>query len=825
MKEKLKKKISIGMFQSIQGKIIQLGSIAFIGILLLGIVGLYGIEKITQSSDMEGKINEINQLQGKNEAADSLYIYYNDESYLNTITDNLQQMKGLATEIEKSIDKKFDSDMNTIVANIENSIKNYQEIIPLSSERSFDQSQGLYAQYKNAADSVQTQMVNLMNENTWADTNWSDINVGKTVTIGNKEYAKVTYSSKLPDVGKRDMFGIRVGGTAQEYKKNIYINNIYLKKGNSENKVDLSTITDNDLASSYGDALQEIGLKSFGGKDAIHVKANFTAANNRWEEICVKVPISELESQEYDTVYYDLYIEVPVDAALQAGGAVTEIFNFSREHNELMNEVVNYSKLVNEGKEVDELKASIEASFKKVEDSLLVYSNNEELNQQILENLNAEKDSFNKMQEIDTTLLQVKKENAELSKELTNVSTSFKDAINKDKQSTRTYVRMLTLLVLGLTAVSIVIITMFIGKSIKGSIVGFKNLLAQITDGNIGVRADVSKNDEFSQFGKSLNIFLDKLTDVIKGLQKVSQTLIQSGLVMEERASQTYGVADTIASALNDISQGAIAQAEDVNISSGEIAVMGDNINEIIEKVNQLSESAVEMKQKGDESVDVMQELGESSGRTTTAFDKIAAQIKVTDDSVHQIREAINLITSIAEQTNLLSLNASIEAARAGEAGRGFAVVATEIQKLAEQSNSSAKIIDGIITKLTEESQTTVQFVEEITAVVEEQKEKLEETNKRFLEVSAGIQASSDSMKDIIAQANDCNLSREKTIEVITNLSAISEENAASTEQTSSSMHELNEATKVLADTASHLKELSIELQDDLAFFTIESGE
>lgn len=820
----MKKKHKMGIFQSIQGKIIQLGSIALIGILILGFVGLYGIWQINNNSNMEAKISEINQLQGKNEAADSLYIYYIDESYLNTIIENLEQMKSLATGIEKSISKKFESDMNTIMTNIEKSIENYQDIIPLSSERGFSQDQGLYAEYKSADDIVQAQMVDLMNGNTWAETKWRGISgEGKTVTIGNKEYIKVTYSDKLPEVGKRDVLAIRIGGTAQEYKKNIFINNVYLKKGDSENKIDLSTITDADFSSSYGDALQAVSLGSLNGKDAIQVKANFTKANNRWEEICVKLPISELENQEYDTIYYDLYMEVPVDNELQAGGALSDIFNFSREHNELLNYVIQYSKLVNEGKEVDETKTTIETMFKNIEDNLAVYSKNEDLNQQILVNLNAEKDSFNKMQEIDTTILQIKKENAQLSKELTDVSTSFKSAINKDKENVQAQVIMLMVAVLGVTAVCIVAITIVIGKSINGSIVGFKKLLAQITDGNIAIRADVRKNDEFSQFGNSLNTFLDKLSEVVKSLQKVSQTLIQSGLTMEERASQTYGVADTITSALNDISQGAIAQAEDVNVSSGEIAIMGENINEIIEKVNNLSETAIEMKQKGDKSVDVMQELGESNDRTTTAFEKIATQIKVTDDSVHQIREAINLITSIAEQTNLLSLNASIEAARAGEAGRGFAVVATEIQKLAEQSNSSAKIIDNIITKLTEESQTTVQYVEQITAIVEEQKEKLQETNKRFLEVSAGIQASSEGMKDIIAQANDCNMSREKTIEVITNLSAISEENAASTEQTNSSMQELNEATKVLADTAADLKELSIVLQKDLEYFKVDS--
>ncbi|WP_310601611.1 HAMP domain-containing methyl-accepting chemotaxis protein [Anaerosporobacter sp.] len=820
----MKKKQKTNVFRTIQGKIIELGSIAFIGILILGLVGVYGIRRNNNNSDIETSISEINQLQGKNEAADSMYIYYLEQVYLDTITNNLDKMKLLSEEIEKTIDSKFDSDMNQMQESIEKNLANYQQIIPLCNERGFSKAVGLYAQYLSNSDTVHSQLQQLMNDNSWAETKWTAIEGdGKTVKIGNKEYIKITYSSKLPEVGKRDVFVARIGGTGYEYKKDIYIDNIYLKKGDVKAELDLSALTDSDLASSYGDALQEVSIAEFNKNAAIHVKANFTSSREMWEEISVKMPITALESQEYDTIYYDLYMEVPVKAGLQIGGAVTDIFDFTKAHTALIEAVDTYSKLVNEGKAVEDNKTTIQGAYSELEANLAVYSINESLKEEILNNIKVEQDCFNEMQRLDTTLLDLKSDNAELSKQLTEKSTSIKETIKEDMDSIQAKIILLIVIVLVITAICIIVITFVIGKGIRGSIISFKKMLGQVTAGNISVRADVSKGDEFSQFGQSLNVFLDKLAEVILSLQKVSKTLIQSGLLMEEKAQQTNGVADTIASAISDISQGAIAQAEDITISSGEIATMGDMINQIIEKVSQLSTSATKMKQQGDESLVVVQELGESSNRTTSAFDKIATQIRVTDDSVRQIRTAINLITSIADETNLLSLNASIEAARAGEAGRGFAVVATEIQKLAEQSNSSAKIIDSIITKLTEESQTTVQYVEQITAIVEEQKEKLEETNERFLEVSNGIQSSGEQMKGIIAQANDCNTSREKTIEVITNLSAISEENAASTEQTNSSMQELNEASIVLADTASQFKVLSIELQKDLAYFSVET--
>ena len=149
-------------------------------------------------------------------------------------------------------------------------------------------------------------------------------------------------------------------------------------------------------------------------------------------------------------------------------------------------------------------------------------------------------------------------------------------------------------------------------------------------------------------------------------------------------------------------------------------------------------------------------------------------------------------------------------------------MVASEIQKLAEQTNSSAKVIDDIILALSKESQETVQSINEVTDMIMNQKTALDETKMKFGIVDDGISAAVVGMGVVQEQVDVCGRSGEQVVGLMTNLSAIAEENAATTEQTNTSMNELNDATASLARTAVELKQLSIAVQENLHYFNTE---
>ncbi len=102
--------------------------------------------------------------------------------------------------------------------------------------------------------------------------------------------------------------------------------------------------------------------------------------------------------------------------------------------------------------------------------------------------------------------------------------------------------------------------------------------------------------------------------------------------------------------------------------------------------------------------------------------------------------------------------------------------------------------------------------------LVREQYEKLAATKERFKEVGNGINVSKHGTDVIKGNAEVCDSSRVTVVDVISNLSAISEENAASTQQTTSSM-ELNATINILAETAAKVKEVSDQLNEDMKYF------
>ena len=192
-----------------------------------------------------------------------------------------------------------------------------------------------------------------------------------------------------------------------------------------------------------------------------------------------------------------------------------------------------------------------------------------------------------------------------------------------------------------------------------------------------------------------------------------------------------------------------------------------------------------------------------------------------TNQSAMEIQNMVDLISDIASQTNLLSLNASIEAARAGEQGRGFAIVADEVRKLAEQSRQSADQIEEIVRKLIENSNNSVEAMNVVMDEIRVQHDKLNQTKDVFGHLKLEISNVSNAVDGITTEMTVIDQAKNRVYDNLENLSAISEENAAATQETSATMEELSELVNDCDRAVGKLGDISNSLEGNVNKFTL----
>lgn len=357
-----------------------------------------------------------------------------------------------------------------------------------------------------------------------------------------------------------------------------------------------------------------------------------------------------------------------------------------------------------------------------------------------------------------------------------------------------------------------------ISKSLKYAITSFGNVAEGKLNAQDG-RKYQHRRDEIGDMMVGIEKLKGSLRNVIGNIKESSEILMKSAGAMEDTAVVTNRNSSEVGMAIEEISQGAVTQAENTESAMENVEQMGEMIERIVEDVHAMTNCVNEMGRSGNEVSEIIVQLGDYTQKTTDVVDVIAKQITTTNSSAQEIRKAVDMITAIADETNLLSLNASIEAARAGEQGRGFAIVASQIQKLAEQSNQSAGQIGEIINILLNDAENTVKTMDEVVEIVTRQKEKLAETGERFCEVNQGIQDSLERMDGIRGKSEHLNEARNEILQVIASLAQISEENAAAAEQTTASTIELKERVDQMTQEAVALKKIAETLEEQIEIF------
>ena len=318
--------------------------------------------------------------------------------------------------------------------------------------------------------------------------------------------------------------------------------------------------------------------------------------------------------------------------------------------------------------------------------------------------------------------------------------------------------------------------------------------------------------DEIGVLQTSSSEMVMTLRKMVEGTAKAADQVLTSSEALTASSTQTANASQSAAEAVVDIAERAAEQSDIAEMANEVAHKMGEqtaDIAKVVDDSTKVAETTAEATREGRA---VLEKAVAGVDSLAANSVKVGEAVQSLYDGSKNIAEINEVITNIAGQTKLLALNAAIEAARAGEQGKGFAVVADEVRKLAEQSEQAAQEISAVIGKNAAQIKSAFSLTKAQDEEVKESVEEVRAADEKFESIAAAIRAMLEQVAKVGAITGTLEKDCRSTVDTVekvsslshavqqkaTDVSAVSEEQAASAEEIAAASHTLAELAQQL---------------------------
>lgn len=265
-----------------------------------------------------------------------------------------------------------------------------------------------------------------------------------------------------------------------------------------------------------------------------------------------------------------------------------------------------------------------------------------------------------------------------------------------------------------LLMVALYCVIRFVIKPILATNKDIRDIISGIDkgEGDLTRRVAVLSNDEIADLGNGINLFMDKLQQILKMI--IENTNHMENVVRE--VGESVATSNDSATDLSAMTEELSATMQDVGHSVSVINNNTENVRGDVEmiahKSGEINEFSKEMKANADKmESDARNNMDKTNETIGIILEGLGKAIE-DSHSVGQVTSLTDEILNISSQTNLLALNASIEAARAGEAGKGFAVVADSSRETANRIQQINSVVVAAVNNLSDNANELVGYIQ-----------------------------------------------------------------------------------------------------------------